>query len=93
MSYRLSLPENDGILFEFDRVDDHAFWMESVSIPLDIIFLSDYNYVTHIHQHARPNSTSPISSGRPIKRVLEANAGWCSKNGVTVGTEVVFSGV
>lgn len=93
LRHRLFLPEEDGVLFEFDRAGDHSFWMESVSIPIDIIFINAYNYIMHIHAHARPNTTSPISSGKLIRRVIETNAGWCARNGVIVGTEVSFTGI
>ena len=88
MQHRISLPENDGAVFEFSTIEDHAFWMKNVKIPLDIIFLDLSYRVIHIHAHAKPMSEEPIRSGRPVACVLEANAGWCAKNGVTLGTLV-----
>ena len=90
MQHRLSLPEDDGVLFEFDVADDHGFWMNNVKIPLDIIFLDMSHRVVHIHAHAKPMSIEPIYSRKPVICVLEANGGWCAKNGITVGTQVHF---
>lgn len=91
MQHRLSLPENDGALFTFDRASDHGFWMQNVKIHLDIIFLDSYNRVVHIHANAKPMDTTPIYSGKAVSCVLEANGGWCSRNKVEVGTKVRFS--
>lgn len=90
MQHRMSLPENDGALFKFSTAANHGFWMQNVRIPLDIIFL--YNdCIAHIHENAEPMSTTPIYSDKIISCVVEANAGWCARNNVTVGTKISFS--
>jgi len=93
MQHRLSLPEEDGMLFDFLYDDDHVFWMENVHIPLDIIFIDSFGIVVHIHDNATPNSRSEISCGREIRRVIEVNGGWCAKNQVGVGTMVEIQGL
>jgi len=93
MRHRLLLPKDDGVLFDFGVEADHAFWMDSVKIPLDIIFISRAGKVVHIHENAAPNSKNSITSGIHVSTVIEANGGWYEANGVTVGTFVQFQGL
>lgn len=92
MRHRLSLPENEGMLFDFACEDNHTFWMQDVRIPLDIIFIDVANVIVHIHHNARPMDSSPISAGRLVKAVIEVNGGWCEQNKVVEGVAVSFQG-
>ena len=93
MRFRMSLPEDDGMLFVFEHASDHAFWMKDVDLPLDIIFIDNSEKVVYIHENAIPQSTSPISSGKNVRYVVEANGGWCKEKSVVVGTSIKFQGV
>lgn len=92
MQHRMSLPEDDGALFSFNTAADHGFWMQNVKISLDIIFLDSHDRIVHIHENAKPMSTTPIYSGHTVSCVLEANGGWCKRNKVEVGNKVRFTG-
>lgn len=92
MRFRMSLPEDDGVLFAFEDAADHAFWMKDVEIALDIIFISNDKKVVYIHENATPQSTAPISSGKDVRYVVEANGGWCKVKNVVVGTSIKFQG-
>jgi len=37
LMFREKLPQNKGMLFVFDELNIHAFWMKNTKIPLDII--------------------------------------------------------
>src|SRR5262249_34533166 len=39
LMYRTELADGHGMLFVFDDVTDHAFWMKNTVIPLDMIFI------------------------------------------------------
>jgi uncharacterized membrane protein (UPF0127 family) len=92
MQHRLFLPEDDGMFFEFQKPGDWGFWMKAVRIPLDIIFVTEAKEVVYIEEEAIPESTNAIYSGFEIVYCVEANGGWCRKNGVGVGTTVRFQG-
>src|SRR4051812_6525884 len=38
LMYRLSLPEGQGMLFDFKRAQETSFWMKNTYVPLDMIF-------------------------------------------------------
>ena len=88
MRHRMALPEDDGMLFHFERPGNHAFWMDSVYIPLDMIFINEKLVIVHIEHNAKPEDTTPIYPNQDIKYCVEANGGWCEKNGVSVGNTV-----
>lgn len=93
MRYRMELPEDEGMLFDFLEEANHTFWMADVSIPLDIIFLDSGDKIVYIHKDAESGSREPISSNTLVKNVIEVNAGWCDRNGVSVGTYVYYCGL
>ena len=41
LSGRKSLGEDKGMLFVYDEVGIHTFWMEDMKFPLDIVFIKD----------------------------------------------------
>lgn len=77
LMYRKELPENRGMLFVFDRLDIHNFWMKNTLIPLDMIWLdSDFTIVDI--QTAEPCVQEPCRDYIPkelAKYVLEINWG------------------
>jgi len=77
------------MLFDMVGSRDHGFYMKNVPIPLDIIFISDAGVVVGIIDSATPLGETVRSVGVPSRYVLEVNAGWCQRHGVTVGQRVV----
>jgi len=88
LMFRKFLPEDRGMLFEFDRVEPLGFWMHNTYISLDIIFIGADGVVRHIADHAEPLSDALIPSGAPCKAVLEVSAGTAARIGLQVGDEV-----
>lgn len=76
------LPENEGMLFQFNPEEDISIWMKDVNIPLDIIFINDDWEVTKVHK-GKPNDETLISSPETAY-VLEVNEG----SGIKVGDEL-----
>ena len=95
LSGKSSLPEAEGLLFDFGQKDIFpSFWMRGMLIPIDIIWIND-GKITKIDKNlAPPEKDTPESSlklyypDKPIDYVLEVNAGFSDKNSLKVGDSV-----
>jgi uncharacterized membrane protein (UPF0127 family) len=88
LMYRDRLADGHGMLFVFDDVTDHSFWMKNTVIPLDMIFIGTDRSIVGIHPNATPLSLAPISVGRPSKWVLEVAGGYAGRAGMAAGDRV-----
>ena len=78
------LPDNEGMLFCFEKPEEQSFWMEDTLIPLDIIFINEDNEVIKVQQGA-PMSKEAITC-KDVLYVLEVNAG----SGIKIGDELDY---
>lgn len=83
LSETRSLPENQGMIFMFEKPDYYSFWMKNMTIPIDIIYINKDKIVT-IHKNAQPPMSqieSPIiySPTQLSDKVLEIQAGLSEK--------------
>lgn len=83
LMFRKPLARGTGMLLCFRRSADHAIHMWNVRFPLDVIFITQNGKVAHIHR-AIPWEGN-FRAGKPIRYVLEVNAGFCLRNGIRVG--------
>lgn len=88
LMYRRHLPENRGMLFDFDHEQTVLMWMKNTYISLDMIFIGRDGKVTHIETDTEPLSEAIISSQGPAFAVLEVNAGVAKKLGLKPGDMV-----
>lgn len=76
LSYRKSLPKNQGMLFVFASSQVECFWMKGMEFPLDIIWLNSTKQVVRIAADVSPatypHSFCPLT---PAQYVIELNAG------------------
>jgi uncharacterized membrane protein (UPF0127 family) len=91
LRHRLFLPKDDAAFFDFQKNVEHSFWMESVSIPIDIIFINSSLVVVGIHKSAIPFDNTPIQAPDTYRYVAEVNAGWCAYNAINTGCKIRFS--
>jgi hypothetical protein len=84
LSHRPSMADGWGMLFVFSRPVRHAFTMEQMHFPLDMIFVGDNGKVVDILFGARPKKSGFVSS-RDYRYVLELNAGAARSHGIEVG--------
>jgi uncharacterized membrane protein (UPF0127 family) len=92
---RKELPEGRGMLFDFQREQDVAFWMKNTYIPLDMIFIRANGRILRIAENTTPLSEQMIPSGGPVRAVLEVIGGTARKLGIAPGDRVAhpfFSG-
>ncbi len=84
------LPENEGMLFIFQKVQNLSFWMANTPLPLDIIFLDKNKKIIRIHHSAQPYSEKQLNSDGPALYVVEMNGGYCINHDITEGMKVAF---
>jgi uncharacterized membrane protein (UPF0127 family) len=95
LMFRRELPEGQGMLFDFHREQPTSFWMKNTYIPLDMIFIRGDGRILRIAENTVPLSEALVSSGGPVRAVLEVNAGTARKLGIAPGDRVahrIFSG-
>ncbi|MBI2597056.1 DUF192 domain-containing protein [Candidatus Daviesbacteria bacterium] len=88
---RSSLPENEGMLFIFDKADRHPFWMKGLSFPLDFVWIRENRIVdilTNIQPQPAdiPDSSLPVYSANiAVDKVLELNSGAVQRLDIKIG--------
>ena len=78
LMHRKSLPENNGMLFVFDRPARSCMWMKNTLIPLSVAFIDHDGIIVNIEEMAPLTTDSHCSAGW-IRYALEMNAGWFRK--------------
>jgi hypothetical protein len=90
LMYRITLPDNRGMLFSFDSPQPIRFWMKNVRIPLDMIFLKD-GEVKAIAASVPPCTAEPCPTygpGTAVNQVIELRGGRAAELGVKVNDKV-----
>ena len=90
LMFRKSLPEAQGMLFDFHEEQPVGFWMQNTYIPLDMIFIRGDGSILRIAENTEPLSTRIIPSGGPVRAVLELIGGSARKFGIAPGDKVAF---
>ncbi|KAF2992158.1 DUF192 domain-containing protein [Methylocystis sp. MJC1] len=88
LMYRKSMPEDQGMLFDFHVEGPVMMWMKNTYLPLDMIFVSRQGVVTKVAANTVPMSEEVISSGGPAYAVIELNAGAADKIGIKAGDQI-----
>lgn len=94
LSETKSLPENQGMIFLFEKPDYYSFWMKNMKFPIDIIYIKNDRIVT-IQNNVQP-PTNPIESPiiytptEPSDKVLEIQAGLSKSYNFKKGDKVKY---
>jgi uncharacterized protein len=87
LMFRENLPENEGMLFVFEKEGDYSFWMKNVLIPLDIIWINKDGEIVYIAENLQPGTDIEYGTIKPnqkAKYVLEINGGLAAQIGLTI---------
>ncbi|MBL4721498.1 MAG: DUF192 domain-containing protein [Alphaproteobacteria bacterium] len=93
LMFRRKMAAGSGMVFVYARAQPISMWMKNTLIPLDMIFIGDSGKISHIVERTTPMSRTIISSGGPIRGVLELNGGTVSRLKLQVGDRVVLKDV
>ncbi len=91
MMYRMSVPENTGMLFLMPREEMQSFWMRNTYVSLDILYINSEKRIVSIVERAKPLSDEGLPSKAAALYVLEVAGGYCAEKGIQAGHYVEFS--
>jgi uncharacterized membrane protein (UPF0127 family) len=87
LMFRTDMPQHEGMLFIFERPAQQCFWMKNTLIPLAVAFVADDGTIVNIAEMKAQALTSHCSE-KPVRYVLEMNAGWFAKKGLKAGNRL-----
>lgn len=88
LSYVKELPDNTGMLFQFETNDKHGFWMKGMQFPLDFIYVEN-NEVVELKDNISPDTyPNTISPDELANIIIEMNAGAIDTYGIQLGDSV-----
>jgi len=89
LSGRSSISDGDGMLFIFDKLGFHSFWMKDMNFPIDIIWIGEDYKIVDITKSVFPDSfPQTFQSQVPAKYVLEVSAGFTNRRDIKIGDRV-----
>ena len=91
LSGRISMKDDEGMLFIFSEPQINYFWMKEMKFPIDIVWIDENSQIIFIEKSVQPESY-PNSFGPEQKSqyVLEIPAGFSEKNNLQVNDQVEF---
>ncbi|MBR9977316.1 MAG: DUF192 domain-containing protein [Bacteroidetes bacterium] len=85
---RQQMAELQGMLFIFPNEQYRSFWMVNTPLSLDIMYVNKEKEIVTIQRNTVPFSEESIPSTRPATYVIEVNAGFADRHGITEGDKV-----
>jgi hypothetical protein len=86
LSGTTALAEREGLLFVFERNDQHSFWMKDMQYAIDIIWISADKRVVYIAKDVSPDTfPHSFTPPTPARYVLQVPAGFSSGHDIMVG--------
>jgi uncharacterized protein len=85
---RKSMPEGQGMLFDFQTARLVQMWMKNTYVPLDILFIGENGRIESIAANTVPQSLDIIGSKYEVRFALELVAGTAMRAGIKPGDQV-----
>ena len=86
--FRLNVPEDGGMLFDWGFAHESQMWMRNTLVPLDMVFINADGTIRSIAENTTPRSLAVIDSRGPVRATLELAAGVTAKLDIRVGDTV-----
>lgn len=84
-----NLDNDEGMLFVFEKNEEHCFWMKNTLIPLDLIWVDDNLKVSDITENFMPCKNITCENiCKKSKYVIEINSGM-NKN-ILIGDKTII---
>jgi uncharacterized protein len=90
LMFRQSIAADGGMLFDFKADQMVEMWMKNTYIPLDMLFIESDGTIARIAADTVPQSLETISSGRPVRAVLEIKGGEAARQRIAAGARVIY---
>lgn len=88
MMHRVSMAENEGMLFVFPVAHQTAFWMKNTLLPLSCAYIDPEGVILEEHD-MYPHDETPIKAATDrVQFVLETKQGWFERHKVAPGTVI-----
>ena len=87
LMFRKEMPHHEGMLFVFEQPATQCFWMRNTLIPLTAAFVADDGTIVNLAD-MKPQSDDSHCSTKPVRYVLEMNAGWFAKKQIKAGYQL-----
>jgi uncharacterized protein len=94
LSGRDNLATNSGMLFTYDSVGVHKFWMKGMKFSLDFIWIKGDQIVDLLPNvpppaPGTPDAALPVyGSNFQVDKILEVNTGFIANNNIKVGDKL-----
>lgn len=89
---RISMNENEGMLFIFPIERMQAFWMRNTLISLDMLFVNKNKEIVTIHKNTKILATQSYLSTAPSLYVVEVVGGFTDKYNIELGDKTYWMG-
>jgi len=87
LMFRKEMPQGEGMLFVFEQPTTQCFWMKNTLLPLTAAFVEDDGTIANLAD-MKPQTLDSHCSVKPVRYVLEMNAGWFAKKGIKAGSKL-----
>ena len=91
LMFRQSMPDDQGMLFDFGIERPISMWMKNTYMSLDMVFVTSDGRIHRVEENTEPLSEKMIFSGVSIRAVLELKAGTARRLGIKQGDKLVHS--
>jgi len=89
LKFRVSMPADEGMLFDFGTETRVGMWMKNTYISLDMIFIDANGIIVDIARSTAPLSEEPIGGNAAVLAILEINGGLSDRLGIRIGDRVL----